>query len=55
MAELIHVSRAKIIKDKGPARRAYIESFPEPAPIPAVDPGLRARYISTRSSRVLIP
>ncbi len=30
MAELIHVSRIRIVKDKGPVRRAYIESFPEP-------------------------
>src|SRR3970040_338430 len=30
MAELIHVSKVKIIKDKGPVRRAYIEAFPEP-------------------------
>ena len=30
MGELIHVSHVKIFKDKGPARRAYIENFPEP-------------------------
>jgi hypothetical protein len=30
MAELIHVSKVKIIKDKGPIRRAYIEPFSEP-------------------------
>lgn len=30
MAEPIHVSRVRIVKDKGPARRAYIEHFPEP-------------------------
>ena len=30
MAELIHVSRVKIIKDKSPVRRAHIEAFPEP-------------------------
>lgn len=30
MAELIHVSRIRIVKDKGPVRRAYIENFPEP-------------------------
>jgi len=30
MGELIHVSHVKIFKDKGPARRAYIEHFPEP-------------------------
>ncbi|MBI2001017.1 MAG: hypothetical protein HYT85_12780 [candidate division NC10 bacterium] len=30
MPELIHVSRIRIVKDKGPLRRAYIEGFPEP-------------------------
>ena len=30
MGELVHVSHVKIYKDKGPARRAYIENFPEP-------------------------
>ncbi len=30
MAELIHVSRVRIVKDKGPTRRAYIEHFPDP-------------------------
>jgi hypothetical protein len=30
VGELIHVSRIRIVKDKGPDRRAYIESFPEP-------------------------
>jgi hypothetical protein len=30
MAELIHVSKVKIVKDKGPVRRAFIEHFPEP-------------------------
>ena len=30
MPEIIHVSRVKIIKDKGPVRRAYIEGFSEP-------------------------
>ncbi len=30
MAELIHVSRVRIVKDKGPVRRAYIEQFPDP-------------------------
>lgn len=30
MAELIHVSRARIVKDKGPVRRAYLEGFPDP-------------------------
>ena len=30
MAEIIHVSHIKIVKDKGPLRRAYIENFPEP-------------------------
>ena len=30
MGEIVHVSHVKIVKDKGPARRAYIENFPEP-------------------------
>lgn len=30
MAETIHVSKVKIVKDKGPLRRAYIENFSEP-------------------------
>lgn len=30
MAELIHVSHVRIVKDKGPVRRAYIERFEEP-------------------------
>jgi hypothetical protein len=30
MGDVIHVSRSKIVKDKGPVRRAYIESFPDP-------------------------
>ena len=30
MGELIHTLRARIYKDKGPVRRAYIEEFPEP-------------------------
>ncbi|MBI2817494.1 MAG: hypothetical protein HYX72_11195 [Acidobacteria bacterium] len=30
MAELIHTSHVKIVKDKGPNRRAFIENFPEP-------------------------
>ncbi len=30
MAEVIHVSKVKIVKDKGPLWRAYIEGFPEP-------------------------
>ena len=30
MAEIIHVSRVRILKDKGPVRRAYIEGFSEP-------------------------
>lgn len=30
MGELIHISRIRIEKDKGPTRRAYIENFPEP-------------------------
>jgi hypothetical protein len=30
MADIIHVSRSRILKDRGPVRRAYIEHFPEP-------------------------
>lgn len=30
MGDLIHTSRARIHKDKGPVRRAYIEGFPDP-------------------------
>jgi hypothetical protein len=30
MADVLHVSRVKIVKDKGPKRRAYIEPFSEP-------------------------
>lgn len=30
MGELIHTSHVKILQDKGPARRAYIENFQEP-------------------------
>jgi hypothetical protein len=29
MGELIHTSKVKIVKDKGPVRRAYIEQFAE--------------------------
>jgi hypothetical protein len=30
MPEIVHISKVKIVKDKGPVRRAYIEGFPEP-------------------------
>ena len=30
MGDLIHTSRARIYKDKGPLRRAFIEGFPDP-------------------------
>jgi hypothetical protein len=30
MGELIHSSHVRIVKDKGPVRRAYIEDFTEP-------------------------
>lgn len=30
MGELIHVSKVRIVKDKGPVRRAYIEGFSDP-------------------------
>ncbi|MFQ5801670.1 MAG: hypothetical protein ACE5JQ_02090 [Candidatus Methylomirabilales bacterium] len=30
MGDLIHTSKIKIFKDKGPVRRGYIEPFTEP-------------------------
>ncbi len=30
MGELIHTSHIRIVKDKGPVRRAYIEGFADP-------------------------
>lgn len=30
MGEVIHVSHVRIVKDKGPVRRAFIENFSEP-------------------------
>ncbi|HXZ43469.1 MAG TPA: hypothetical protein VEH53_01480 [archaeon] len=30
MGDLIHSSHVRIVKDKGPVRRAYIEDFAEP-------------------------
>jgi hypothetical protein len=30
MGEIIHTSRAKIVREKGPTRRAMIEGFNEP-------------------------
>ena len=30
MGELIHTSHVRIVKDKGPLRRAYIEGFADP-------------------------
>ena len=30
MGDLIHVSKVRIVKDKGPVRRAFIEQFPDP-------------------------
>ena len=30
MSKLVHTSRVRIEKDKGPHRRAYIEGFEEP-------------------------
>lgn len=30
MGELVHTAKVRIVKDKGPVRRAYIEAFPEP-------------------------
>ena len=30
MGEVIHTNHIKIVKDKGPVRRAFIENFEEP-------------------------
>jgi len=30
MGDLIHVSKVRIVKDKGSVRRAFIEQFPDP-------------------------
>jgi hypothetical protein len=30
MGELIHTCKVKLIRDRGPVRRAFIEHFPEP-------------------------
>ena len=30
MGDLIHISRARIVREKGPERRAFIEGFAEP-------------------------
>ena len=30
MGELVHTSKVKLIRDKGPVRRAFIEHFEEP-------------------------
>jgi len=30
MAEIVHVSKVRITKGKGPLREAWIEDFPEP-------------------------
>jgi hypothetical protein len=30
MGEIVHVSKVRITKGKGPLRHAWIESFPEP-------------------------
>jgi hypothetical protein len=30
MGELVHTCKVKLIRDKGPVRRAFIEHFPEP-------------------------
>ncbi len=30
MREVVHTSRIKIVREKGPTRRAMIEGFPEP-------------------------
>lgn len=30
MGELVHTSKVKLVREKGPVRRAYIEHFPDP-------------------------
>jgi hypothetical protein len=30
MGDVVHVTHVRIVKDKGPVRRAYIEQFAEP-------------------------
>jgi hypothetical protein len=30
MGELVHTSRIKLVRDKGPVRRAFIEHFKDP-------------------------
>jgi len=47
MGELVHTSRIKIVREKGPTRRAMIEGFNEPIYY-GVHGGIRA---STKSSR----
>src|SRR2546428_12543009 len=43
MAELIHVSKVRITKDKGPLRRAWIENFPDPV-VYGVHGGIKEFY-----------
>ena len=43
MADVIHTSRVRIIKDKGPQRWAYIEGFEEPV-IYGVHGGIKKFY-----------
>ena len=50
MGELIHVSRVRIVKDKGPLRRAWIENFPDPV-VYGVHGGIRSSTASSRNRR----
>src|SRR2546426_8118832 len=43
MGELIHVSKVRIVKDKGPLRRAWIENFPDPV-VYGVHGGIKKFY-----------
>ncbi|HEY7363652.1 MAG TPA: hypothetical protein VIE37_06065 [Methylomirabilota bacterium] len=43
MGDVLHVSRVRIMKDKGPRRRAYIEPFPEPV-LYGLHGGVKAFY-----------
>ena len=43
MGEVLHTIHSRIEKDAGPARRGYIEDFPEPVRY-GVHPGIKEIY-----------
>lgn len=43
MGDVLHVSRVRIVKDKGPRRRAYIAPFAEPV-VYGLHGGVKAFY-----------